>query len=123
MRGKPGDLPAMAFQDLGGRRPKPRCPKRDAPAFAGAGNAPIWQKGQRIDAAAMPARHCACLARACVPQDDSVIKAGGDNMLPIGQGKNRAHGAPCPDKSCASAGAASSRNTQKSRRITSPPRR
>ena len=65
--GKCGDLPHMPFQNLRRRRAKPRRPKRDAPTFPGAGHAPIGQKGECIDAAAMPARHRACLPGACIP--------------------------------------------------------
>jgi len=39
----------------------------------------------------MPARDGACLTGACIPQDDGVIKAGGDDVLPIRQGQNGAH--------------------------------
>ena len=86
----------MPFQDLGRRRTKPRRPKRNAPAFAGAGDPPIRQKGQRIDAATMPARDGTCLPGAHIPKDHGMIEAGRDNMLPIGQGQNGADRASMP---------------------------
>jgi hypothetical protein len=66
-RGKGGDLARMAFQDLCRFSAKPRRPKRDAPALTSTRDAPIGQKRQCIDAAAMPTRDGACLSGARIP--------------------------------------------------------
>jgi hypothetical protein len=81
----------MAFQNLCRFSAKPRRPKRDAPALTSTRDAPIGQKRQCIDAAAMPTRYRPRLPRLRIPQDHRMIETRRDNMLPIRQGQHGAH--------------------------------
>ena len=90
-RGKGGDLSRMPFQNLCRFSAKPRRPKCDAPALTSTCDAPIGQKRQCIDAAAMPARYSPRLSGARIPQNHRMIETARDNMLPIRQGQHGAH--------------------------------